>query len=82
MTNYVKVLETKYVGEQWSITGNDFETLVWYGVSTKPTQAKLDGFWAEVQQEIANEKTSQVAARQIVLNKLGLTADEVAALLD
>jgi len=75
MTNYVKVLETKYVGEQWSIP------LVWYGVSTKPTQAKLDGFWAEVQQEIANEKTSQVAARQIVLNKLGLTADEVAALL-
>ena len=81
MTNYVTVLETKYVGEQWSITGNDYKTLEWYGASTKPTQSKLDSLWAEVQKEILNKKTTEATTRQAVLDKLGLTADEVAALL-
>jgi len=48
MTNYVEVLQTNYVGAEWSISANDYETLEWYSVSTKPTQAELDAAWPTV----------------------------------
>lgn len=48
MTNYVAVLETNYAGAEWSITGNDYDTLDWYSTSTKPTRAELDAQWPQV----------------------------------
>lgn len=81
MTNYVLVLSTNYVGTEWSISENDYDTLVWNSTSTKPTKAKLDSEWAGVQTAIANAEADKVATRQAVLDKLGLTADEVKALL-
>ena len=81
MTNYVQVLQTNYVGAEWSISANDYDTLEWMSDGTKPSKSVLDGLWASVQQEIADEPAAKLAARQAVLAKLGLTADEVAALL-
>jgi hypothetical protein len=48
MTNYAAVLNTNYVGAEWSIAGNDYDTLEWYSTSTKPTQAELDAQWPAV----------------------------------
>ena len=48
MTNYVAVLEANYVGSEWSISGNDYDTLEWFSASTKPTQAELDAAWPTV----------------------------------
>ena len=48
MTHYVTVLETNYVGKEWSITGNDYDTLEWYSETTKPTKAQLDAQWPAV----------------------------------
>jgi hypothetical protein len=48
MTDYVAVLQTNYVGSQWWISGNDYDTLDWYSTSTKPTQAELDAQWPQV----------------------------------
>jgi hypothetical protein len=48
MTNYVEVLQTNYVGAEWSISANDYATLEWYSASTKPTQAELDTAWPTV----------------------------------
>ena len=48
MTNYVEVLQTNYVGAEWSISANDYDTLEWYSASTKPTQAELDAAWPTV----------------------------------
>ena len=48
MTDYVAVLQTNYVGSQWWISGNDYETLDWLSDSTKPTQAELDAQWPQV----------------------------------
>jgi len=81
MTNYIAVLEANYAGTEWSISANDYATLVWHSEGSKPSKATLDGLWASVQQEIADEATAKVTARQAVLDKLGLTADEVTALL-
>jgi len=48
MTNYVAVLQTNYVGAEWSMYDNDYDTLQWYSASTKPTQAELDAQWPQV----------------------------------
>ena len=81
MTNYPLVLGANYVGTQWSISDNDYDTLVWNSSSTKPTKAKLDSEWAELQTAIAKAEADKATAKQAVLDKLGLTADEVTALL-
>jgi len=80
MTNYATVLKRRYKGKEWTLSGDDYDGLVWLSDTAKPTKAKLDDLWAEVQQEIADEKTAKIATRQAVLDKLGLTADEAAAL--
>ena len=48
MTNYALVLTANYAGEQWSINGNDYDTLNWISETPKPTQAELDAQWPAV----------------------------------
>lgn len=51
MTDYISVLETNYAGAQWSLSGNDYATLVWHDDTPKPSQAELDDAWPQVQYE-------------------------------
>jgi hypothetical protein len=81
MTDYIAVLTHRYAGKEWSISENDYATLVWHSEGTKPSKATLDGLWASVQQEIADEATAKLAAKQAVLDRLGITADEARMLL-
>jgi len=48
MIDYSLILQTNYAGAEWSISGNDYDTLEWYSTSTKPTQAELDAAWPQV----------------------------------
>ena len=81
MIDYAAILTRRYAGKEWTLNGDDYDGLTWLSDTAKPTKTKLDGLWAEVQQEIADEANAKIATRQAVLNKLGLTADEAAALL-
>jgi len=81
MTDYVAILSRRYVGKEWWIKDNDYATLDWLSDGDKPSKATLDGLWASVQTEIANEATAKAVARQAVLDRLGITADEAALLL-
>ena len=81
MTDYAAVLTRRYAGKEWTLDGDEYTGLTWLSDGAKPSKATLDGLWASVQQEIADEATAKVATRQAVLDKLGLTADEVTALL-
>lgn len=80
MIDYTIILTRRYADKQWTLNGNDYDGLIWLDDTAKPTKTKLDSLWAEVQQEIADEKTAKAATRQAILDKLGLTADEAAAL--
>jgi hypothetical protein len=42
MTDYALVLATYYPGLAWSMSDNDYDTLVIHDGSTKPSKAKLD----------------------------------------
>ena len=81
MIDYTLILSRRYAGKEWWIAGNDYATLEWLSDGTKPSKATLDGLWALVQQEIADEATAKVAAKQAVLDKLGLTEEEAQLLL-
>lgn len=80
MSDYAAILSRRYQNKQWTLNGNDYEGLVWLDESPKPSKTKLDSLANEVIQEIADEAAAKIATRQAVLDKLGLTADEVAAL--
>ena len=80
MIDYTAILTRRYAGKQWTLNGDDYTGLTWLDDSPKPSKATLDGLWSEVQTEIADEAANKLATRQAVLDKLGLTADEAAAL--
>ena len=48
MTDYAAVLTANYPGAQWSLSGNDYDTLDWLDDTPKPTQAELDAAWPQV----------------------------------
>ncbi len=81
MIDYAAILSANYAGAQWTLDGDTYDGLTWLDSTPKPTQAELDAQWEEVQTELANKAINKISARQAVLDKLGLTADEVAALL-
>jgi hypothetical protein len=81
MTDYAVVLTRRYQGKEWTTVGGEYTDIVWHSEGSKPSKSVLDGLWASVQQDIADEATTKIATRQAVLDKLGLTTDEVAALL-
>ena len=53
MTDYIAVLQTNYPGAQWSLSGNDYDTLIWHDDTPKPSQQELDAAWPAVQQQQA-----------------------------
>jgi hypothetical protein len=81
MIDYTAILSRRYSGKEWTLNGDEYDGLIWLSDSAKPSKTTLDGLWDEVQQEINNEISAKAAQRQAVLDKLGLTADEAAALL-
>jgi hypothetical protein len=53
MTDYVAVLTSRYKGSAWTLNGDTYDGLTWLSDSPKPSQAELDGLWAEVAYERA-----------------------------
>jgi DNA-binding NarL/FixJ family response regulator len=82
MTDYVAVLSANYPDAQWTLSGNDYATLIWHDDTPKPSQAELDAAWPAVQQAQADAVAAKETARQSAINKLaalGLTVDEISA---
>lgn len=80
MIDYAAILSRRYTGKEWTLDGDEYTGLTWLSEGVKPSKKTLDDLWASVQQEIADEPAAKLATRQAALDKLGLTADEVAAL--
>jgi hypothetical protein len=53
MPNYSSILLTNYPDDQWSISDNDYSTLIWLSPSPPPTQQDLDAQWDAVVEKIA-----------------------------
>jgi hypothetical protein len=69
---------------QWTLLGDDYETLDWHSVDIpKPTKAELQDLLLEVEavkaQQEADKATAKASA-EAKLATLGLTADDLKAL--
>ena len=53
----------------------------WLSPTPKPTQEELDALWDPTLAAIEQEKADKAAARQALLDRLGITADEARMLL-
>jgi hypothetical protein len=84
MIDYSLILSTNYVGKQWTLVGYEYDGLQWLDSSSKPTQEELDALWESTQAQVAAKQQAAITAKESALSKLtvlGLTADEVKALL-
>ena len=82
MATYTEILKRKYKA-QWSIADEDYNSLIWYSKTPKPTKSELDELSDEVDLEIEAEvkaKADKKKAAEAKLQALGLTADDLAAL--
>lgn len=76
------ILTRRYPDTLWELNGDDYAGLTWLSDTPKPSKKTLEGLWAEVQAEIAEERQAKEDARASAVAKLealGLTVDEVQA---
>ena len=84
MTDYATVLTRRHADREWQLDGDDYAGLTMLDGGSKPSKASLDAAWPEVQAEIAAEQaaaTAAAASGRAKLAALGLTDDEINALL-
>lgn len=82
MTSIASALKTTFPTAEFTISDNDPKTLDWHSTDIlKPTNAQIDSAVANYETLLAAQKAEKEAVRQSVLSKLGLTAEEAAALL-
>lgn len=81
MTNYAVVLTKKYPSSIWELSGNDYENIIWKSNDTKPTKKELDDLMSVVEKELETEKEVKAKARQTILDRLGITTDELQTIL-
>ena len=84
MIDYSLILTRNYAGKQWSLNGDSYDGLDWLDSSTKPTKSELDALWVSTKAQADQAEENKITARASALAKLtalGLTADEVKAIL-
>ena len=81
MIDYPAILTRHYPNTEWTLNGDEYSGLTWLSDTPKPTQEELDAMWDATLAMIEQEKADKAAARQALLNRLGITADEARMLL-
>lgn len=84
MSDYAMILTTKFPDREWTLNGNNYDSLQMIDGKPEINQGTLDSLWPEVQTEIeaknfAREKAKETALEKLV--ELGLTKAEINALL-
>ena len=81
MIDYPAILTRHYPNTEWTLNGDEYSGLTWLSDTEKPTQEELDALWEPTLALIEQEKADKAAARQALLDRLGLTEDEARMLL-
>lgn len=79
--DYSLILATHYADNEWTLNGDNYDGLTWLSDTPKPTKAELDNLWQATLDAVKAKEDAATAARQDVLDRLGITADEAALLL-
>ena len=81
MIDYPAILSRHYRGSEWTLDGEEYSGLTWVSDTPKPSQEELDGLWDATVALIEQEKADKIAARQALLERLGITEAEARMLL-
>jgi len=81
MIDYTLILKTHFQDSEWTLNGEDYAGLTWLSDTSKPTKKELDDLWETTLAAVEQKKTEAIAARQAILDRLGITADEAKLLL-
>ncbi len=81
MTDYAYVLTKKYPNSVWELSGNEYENLIWKSNDRKPTKKELDDLASIVKAEQVKAEEARDRKRQEVLDRLGITAEELKTIL-
>ena len=65
---------------EWVITGDDFDSIQWIK-GEQITKAEFEAGFAQYDAWKAQQEADKAAAKQALLDKLGITAEEAALLL-
>lgn len=82
--NLLIVLQHRYAGKSWCYNGDGYEGLHWTDEAPKPTEDELLSQLDDVNDEIVERNKARADASlsaKTKLRKLGLTDDEIAALV-
>jgi len=81
MIDYTLILTYMYQGKQWILNGDDYSGLIWLSDSPKPSKKTLEDLWPEVQAKIESDFETKTANKAALLERLGITAEEAALLV-
>jgi len=62
-----QILQARFPGKKWALSGNEYSGLEWLDDSKKPTEKELANLWPEVENEFLNktvEASRQLAYRE------------------
>jgi hypothetical protein len=68
-------------GAEWTMDNEDITTLTFLSDDVAPTLKECEAIWPEVKAKMDEIAAAREKARDAVLAKIGLTADEAALLL-
>jgi len=64
--DYSEILGRRFKGREWTLSGNDLATLVFFDAGPVLTAADLDPLWTSVETEIITETAERDKAQQIL----------------
>ena len=81
MIDYTQILFREFAGSNWTLNGDGYEGLTWLSDTPKPTEKELNDLWDKVKSDIKAEAEAKATAKAAILDRLGLTADELKTIL-
>jgi hypothetical protein len=82
MSYLAKAIRNLRPTAEFSFTDEDYSSIKWDVLEGKaPSQKEIDDEIVKIQNKESQDKENQAATKQAILDKLGLTIEEVAALL-
>ena len=66
---------------EWSLTGDNFDDIIWLDSQEQPSKEEIEKTIAEIAKLEAEKAKIEADLKVDILQKLGITADEAALLL-
>ena len=81
MATGTEVMQHLRSNQGWSIVGNDFNSIIYDDGVIPLTKKEFDDTFAIIDKLLADQDEAKATARQVILDRLGLTAEEAQLLL-